>query len=38
VTSLQGSTTEQIGSDPMTIWVTLSGAAKTFTLTAPVTI
>jgi hypothetical protein len=38
VTSLQGSTTEQIGSDPMTLWVTLSGAAKTFTLTAPVTI
>jgi hypothetical protein len=38
VTNLQGSTTEQIGSDPMTIWVSLTGAAKTFTLTAPVTI
>lgn len=37
VTSLQGSTTEQVGNDPMTLWVTLSGAAKTFTLTTPIT-
>jgi hypothetical protein len=36
VTNLQGSTTEQLGSDPLTIWVTLSGAAKTFTLTEPI--
>jgi hypothetical protein len=36
VTDLQGSTTEQIGNDPLTIWVTLSGAAKTFTLTTPI--
>jgi hypothetical protein len=38
VTSLQGSTVEQVGNDPMTLWVTLSGAAKTFTLTAPITL
>jgi hypothetical protein len=36
VTSLQGSTTEQIGSDPLTLWVTLSGSAKTFTLSSPI--
>jgi hypothetical protein len=38
VTSLQGSTVEQVGNDPMTLWVTLSGAAKTFTLTTPITL
>jgi len=36
VTNLQGSTVEQVGNDPMTLWVTLSGAAKTFTLTTPI--
>jgi hypothetical protein len=36
VTDLQGSTTEQIGNDPLTLWVTLSGVAKTFTLTQPI--
>ena len=36
VTDLQGSTVEQIGNDPMTIWVTLSGKPVTFTLTQPV--
>lgn len=36
VTNLQGSTVEQIGNDPMTIWVTLSGQPVTFTLTQPV--
>lgn len=38
VTSLQGSTTEQIGGDPLTVWVTLSGNTKVFSLTSPVTI
>jgi hypothetical protein len=38
VTSLQGSTMEKIGSDPLTLWVTLSGSAKTFTLTSPITL
>lgn len=38
VTALQGSTTEMIGNDPLTIWVTLSGAPKSFTLTSPITL
>jgi hypothetical protein len=38
VTDLAGSTTEQVGGDPLTIWVTLSGAPKTFTLTSPVAV
>jgi hypothetical protein len=38
VTSLQSSTTEQIGNDPLTIWVPLSGSAKTFTLTTSITL
>lgn len=38
VTSLQGSTTEQIGGDPLTVWVTLSGNTKVFSLTSPITI
>ena len=38
VTDLQGSMTEQIGNDPMTLWVTLSGAAKSFTLTQPISL
>jgi len=38
VTSLQGSTTEQIGNDPLTIWVPLNGQAKKFTLTQPITL
>jgi hypothetical protein len=38
VTNLQGSTIEQVGNDPMTLWVTLSGVAKTFTLTLPITL
>lgn len=32
VTDTQGHTTEQIGHDPLTIWVTMSGKAVTFTL------
>jgi hypothetical protein len=38
VTNTQGSTTEKIGSDPLTIWVKLSGATKSFTLTAPISV
>ena len=38
VTNLQGSTTEQVGNDPLTIWVPLSGSPKTFTLTSPITL
>jgi hypothetical protein len=30
--------TEQIGSDPFTIWVQLSGSARTFTLNTPISI
>jgi hypothetical protein len=33
VTSLQGSTSERIGEDPMTLWVMLNGTAKVFNLT-----
>jgi hypothetical protein len=36
VTSTQGFTTEQIGSDPLTIWVSLTGSPVTFTLKTPV--
>jgi hypothetical protein len=38
VTDTQGFTTEQIGSDPLTIWVELSGSPITFTLTTPITL
>jgi hypothetical protein len=38
VTDLQGSTVEQVGNDPMTLWVTLSGSPVTFTLTEPVSL
>ncbi|KAL1882847.1 hypothetical protein Daus18300_000485 [Diaporthe australafricana] len=36
VTDTQGFTTEQIGSDPLTIWVNLSGSPVSFTLSQPV--
>ena len=36
VTNTQGFTTEKLGSDPLTIWVTMPGAPVTFTLTTPV--
>ncbi|RDL42047.1 Uncharacterized protein BP5553_02026 [Venustampulla echinocandica] len=36
VTSLQGATKEQRGSDPLTLWVTLSGKPVTFTLATPI--
>ena len=37
VTNLQGSTTEQIGNDPLTLWVPLSGSPVSFNLTQPIT-
>jgi len=36
VTSTQGFTTEQIGSDPLTIWVNMTGSPVTFTLSTPI--
>ncbi|KAH9210801.1 hypothetical protein DL95DRAFT_370457 [Leptodontidium sp. 2 PMI_412] len=36
VTSTQGFTTEKIGNDPLTIWVTMSGSPVTFTLSTPI--
>ena len=38
VTNLQGSTVEQIGNDPTTIWVPLSGSDVSFTLTQPISL
>ena len=38
VTDLQGATTEQVGNDPLTLWVTLSGSPLTFTLTQPISL
>ena len=38
VTSTSGLTSEKIGNDPQTYWITLSGAPKTFTLSTPVTL
>jgi hypothetical protein len=36
VTNVQGATKEQLGSDPLTLWVTLSGKPVSFTLTTPI--
>lgn len=36
VVSTNGGRTEQIGSDPLTVWATMSGSPITFTLTTPV--
>ncbi|KFZ02885.1 hypothetical protein V502_11414 [Pseudogymnoascus sp. VKM F-4520 (FW-2644)] len=36
VTSTSGHTTEKIGSDPLTIWVTMGGSPVTFTLSTPI--
>lgn len=35
-TSTEGYTTEQLGSDPLTVWVKLSGSPATFTLSTPI--
>ncbi|KAF3906212.1 hypothetical protein ABW20_dc0101549 [Dactylellina cionopaga] len=36
ITNVGSYKTEQIGNDPLTLWVTLTGAEKTFTLTTPI--
>ncbi|KAF1812157.1 hypothetical protein P152DRAFT_397320 [Eremomyces bilateralis CBS 781.70] len=36
VINTNGGISEQIGSDPLTIWTTLSGSTQTFTLTTPI--
>lgn len=38
VTNAQDMVTEQIGNDPLTIWVKLSGSPVTFNLTTPVSV
>lgn len=38
VTDTHGATTEKIGNDPTTLWVTLSGSPVTFTLTTPIAV
>ncbi|CAG8885085.1 unnamed protein product [Penicillium salamii] len=35
-TSTQGFATEQLGSDPLTVWVQLAGSPVTFTLSSPI--
>ncbi|KAJ5895188.1 hypothetical protein N7495_006879 [Penicillium taxi] len=37
-TSTQGFTTEQLGSDPLTVWVQLSGSPVSFTLSTPISL
>ncbi|KAF1955381.1 hypothetical protein CC80DRAFT_493267 [Byssothecium circinans] len=34
--STTGATKEQVGTDPLTLWVTMSGAAQTYTFTKPI--
>lgn len=34
-TSTEGATKEQIGTDPLTLWVTMSGKAQTYTFGKP---
>src|SRR5271170_3775990 len=36
--STSGNTTQQVGNDPLTLWVPLSGSPKTFTLTTPISL
>lgn len=36
VVNQQGATVEQIGSDPLTLWVTMPGTPVDFTLTKPI--
>ncbi|KAJ5520393.1 hypothetical protein N7463_000846 [Penicillium fimorum] len=37
-TSTQGFATEQLGADPLTVWVKLAGSPVTFTLTTPISL
>lgn len=36
VIDTQGATSEQIGTDPLTLWTTLSGVPVTYNLTTPI--
>jgi hypothetical protein len=36
VVDTKGATSEQIGTDPLTLWTTLNGAPVSYTLTTPV--
>lgn len=36
VASTTGATKEQIGSDPLTLWVTMSGASRSYKFSIPV--
>jgi len=38
VKSVQGGTSEQVGSDPLTIWRKLTGNSVTYTLTTPIAV
>lgn len=38
VTSTTNTRSEQIGSDPLTLWVTMLGSARTFTLSTPIAV
>ncbi|KAI9650099.1 hypothetical protein NHQ30_000112 [Ciborinia camelliae] len=38
VTDTKGATTEKIGNDPTTLWVTLSGSSVSFTLSTPISV
>lgn len=36
VTSSAGATNEQLGTDPLTMWVTMSGASRRYTFQRPI--
>jgi hypothetical protein len=36
VSSSTGATREQLGSDPLTLWVTMSGASRTYKFNKPI--
>jgi hypothetical protein len=36
VSSSTGATKEQIGTDPLTLWVTMSGASRTYKFSRPI--
>jgi hypothetical protein len=37
-TNSPGATSEKIGTDPLTVWITLSGSPVTYTLTKPIAV
>lgn len=38
VTSTNGGTSEKVGSDPLTVWIKLSGSPVSFTLATPIAV